>query len=102
VKELLAAIPPVSGEKVDLENLKFFQAVGCEQCHGIGYKGQIGIYEVITMNPDVEKVILGSQVSEYEMREIGRKHGMVTMVQDGLLKAVEGITTVDEVFKVTE
>lgn len=102
VKELLSAIPPVSGEKVDLENLTFYQAVGCEQCHGIGYKGQIGIYEVITMNPDVEKVILGSQVSEYEMREIGRKHGMVTMVQDGLLKAVEGITTVDEVFKVTE
>lgn len=102
IQKILSALPEGSGEHPDLQNLKFFRGKGCEKCNHIGYLGQIGIYEVLTMNPEIEKLVLSAQVSEYSMHDIAVKHGMVTMTQDGLLKALDGITTVEEVFKVTE
>lgn len=81
---------------------KFYASAGCPACQGLGYKGRIGVYEVLSMSPEIEKVILSGQVSEYQMRDLAKAQGMVTMVQDGLLKALDGITTVDEVFRVAE
>ena len=80
----------------------FKRGGGCKQCYGLGYKGRVGIYEIFTMNKEIETVILSGNVSEYTMAELAGKAGMVTMVQDGLLKAIDGITTVDEVFRVAE
>lgn len=100
VKKILADIPPNADENVSLDSLTFFQGRGCPKCNGNGYKGRLGVYELLTMNPEMEKAVLGDSVSEYQMRDIGRNQGMVTMVQDGLLKAMEGITTVEEVFRV--
>ena len=54
------------------------------------------------MTPVVEQLILTGQVSEYEIEKIAVGNGMVTMVQDGILKAMAGITSVDEVFRVIE
>jgi type II secretory ATPase GspE/PulE/Tfp pilus assembly ATPase PilB-like protein len=54
------------------------------------------------MNPKIEKIIFANQASEVELQEIAVANGMITMVQDGLLKAMAGITTVEEVFKVAE
>ncbi|MEK7518492.1 MAG: hypothetical protein AAB549_01060, partial [Patescibacteria group bacterium] len=71
-------------------------------CQNIGYKGRVGIYEALTMNSETEKIILSTQVSEYDIRAIAQRAGMVTMVQDGLLKALDGLTTVNEIFEVTE
>ena len=88
--------------KVDLENLKFYRGRGCEKCNNIGYKGRIGVYEVMAMNAEIEKVVLSEKVSEYDMQDIAIKNGMVTMVQDGLIKAVGGITSVSEVFENAE
>lgn len=65
----------------------------------MGYKGRIGIYEVLLVSPDIEKMILEEKVSEYDLEEKAKEEGMVTMVQDGLLKALQGITSVEEVFK---
>ncbi|PIY96172.1 MAG: hypothetical protein COY66_04905 [Candidatus Kerfeldbacteria bacterium CG_4_10_14_0_8_um_filter_42_10] len=101
-KETLSQIPEKSGEKVDTEHLKFFQGKGCDKCNGIGYKGRIGIYEIFTMNKEIEEIILSGKVSEYQMKEVAVKYGMITMAQDGLLKAKDGITTVEEVFRVAE
>ena len=56
----------------------------------------------MNMNPEIEKIILSGQLSEYDIQEIAVKDGMVTMVQDGLLKALDGITTIEEVFRVSE
>lgn len=102
VMEILRAIPENSGEKRDIQKLTFYHGAGCDKCNHIGYKGRIGIFEVLTMNAEIEKVVLSGQVSETALREITTEHGMITMVQDGLLKALDGITTVEEVFKVTE
>ena len=100
VKKILAEIPPNAGEPVQLETLEFYKGKGCDACNHSGFKGRLGIYELLTMDADVEKAVLAGSVSEYQMRDIARNQGMVTMVQDGLLKAVDGITSVEEVFRV--
>ena len=103
VKKTLSEIPKNSGYTVDpSKELKFRKATGCDQCHNLGYLGRIGIFEVLTVDAELEKVILTSQASEYQMREVANHQGMVTMAQDGLLKALDGITTVEEVFRVAE
>ncbi len=94
VKEALGTLAPAE--------LKFSAPTGCEQCNHIGYHGRIGIYEVMSMTPEIEQLVLSGNVSEYAMDALAVKQGMVTMVQDGLLKATEGITSVDEVFRVAE
>ncbi len=100
VKKILGDIPANSGEKVDLKKLKFMKGGGCKACMGLGYKGRMGVYEIMIMDKDIEKVILSEKISEYAMQEIAVAKGMVTMVQDGLLKALDGATSVEEVFRV--
>lgn len=102
VKEILSALPVAEKEKINLDDLHFYHGRGCEACSGLGYKGRVGIYEILIMNKDIEKIILSGQVSEYTMLEIAVQNGMITMAQDGLLKALDKITTVEEVFRVTE
>lgn len=104
VKKILDELPPAVKEKYqkDLASLKFHKGAGCEACNGIGYKGRLGIYEVMAMSAEIEKIILSEQVSEYQMQDIAVKAGMVTMVQDGLLKALSGVTSVSEVFSAAE
>lgn len=102
VSNSLQALPEAERPKIDLDKLQFYRGAGCSECSGLGYKGRIGLYEVFTMNKELERVILSEQVSEYTIQELAVKQGMVTMVQDGLLKALDKITTVEEVFRVTE
>ncbi len=102
VQQILGKIPAGAGVKVDPAKFRFVRGKGCDECTHLGYRGRIGIYEVMTMNPDVEALILSGHVSEYDMLKVAVKHGMVTMLQDGLLKAAEGITTVEEVFRVAK
>ncbi len=101
-KKILSEISPKANEKVDLENMTFYKGAGCAGCNGLGLKGRLGIYEIMVMTPEIEKVILGGQVSEYDMQRIATENGMVTMVQDGVLKALDGVTTLEEVFGVAE
>jgi type II secretory ATPase GspE/PulE/Tfp pilus assembly ATPase PilB-like protein len=105
IKEELKLIPPASGEKMpDLEKLSFFEppnpSTPCTTCHGLGYKGRIGIYEIFSMNKEIEEAILAEQVSVGHIEDLARKQGMLTMVQDGLLKALDGLTSIEEVLRV--
>lgn len=103
IKNILSTITVNSGDKIDLAKpFEFYHGRGCEQCHHLGYKGRIGIYEIIIMDKTIEKEILSGQVSEFRMRELAQAQGMVTMVQDGLLKALDGITSIAEVFRAAE
>ncbi|MBI2607346.1 MAG: Flp pilus assembly complex ATPase component TadA [Candidatus Doudnabacteria bacterium] len=81
--------------------LIFYHSTGCEACKGLGYKGRVGVYEVFVVNEAVEKLI-HQQAITTEIKRQAVTDGMVTMAQDGLLKALAGITDVEEVFRVTE
>jgi type II secretory ATPase GspE/PulE/Tfp pilus assembly ATPase PilB-like protein len=102
VLKTLQVLPDVEKKNVNFEHLQFFYGRGCSVCSGLGYKGRIGIYEIFTMNKEIEKLILSEQISEYVIQDIAVKNGMITMAQDGILKALDGITTIEEVFRVTE
>ncbi len=102
VQKVFSSLPEAEKKNIDVANLHFYMGKGCEVCSGLGYKGRIGIYEIFTMSKEIEEVILSAQVSEYLIEELAVKNGMVTMVQDGLLKALDKITSVEEVFRVTE
>jgi len=102
VRETMEKLPESEKAKLDLDNLKFYKGKGCDHCSGLGYKGRVGIYEIFIMNKEIEQAILEAQVSEYKIEELARKNGMITMVQDGLLKALDKATAVEEVFRVIE
>ncbi len=102
VKQSLSTLPEEEKKNINFDNLVFYRGRGCAACSGLGYKGRVGIYEIFTMNKELETIILSGQLSEYSIQELAVKNGMTTMAQDGLLKALDKITTVEEVFRVTE
>lgn len=73
---------------------------GCDQCGHSGYKGRIGIYEVLDNSPSVQSMIVKRGTSE-DIQDQSIKDGMVTMQQDGLVKVLRGITSLEEVLRVT-
>lgn len=75
---------------------------GCEACNGIGYKGRIIICELFVVKDEIKQAITEGRVGELDIERIAREHGMRTMVEDGVLKAAAGVTTLDEVFRVIE
>jgi len=81
------------------QELQFYHSSGCDQCNNLGYLGRIGIYEVLEVTDAVQELIL-KEASMSDFRKAALAQGMVTMVQDGLLKALEGVTDVEEVFRV--
>lgn len=99
IKYLLKALPKNSGASVR-EDLQFYHSTGCKQCRHLGYVGRVGIYEVLENTEAVQKLILAENTSMAEFKKTAVSQGMITMVQDGLLKALEGITDVEEVFRV--
>lgn len=102
VQEIIDAIPHDHPDRPDTTNMKFMKGKGCPACNNTGYKGRIGIFEILIMSPEIEKVILSGKVSEYDMQQLATKNQMLTMVQDGLIKAMQGLTTLEEVFRVSE
>jgi len=82
------------------DKLAFYKGKGCDKCGQIGYKGRMGLYETIEMVPEIRKIIQDEKITDYEIEQIAIKNGMVTMLQDGVLKALAGETTLEEVFRV--
>jgi len=81
--------------------IQFFHGKGCSTCSNTGYKGRVGIYEIFELTDDL-KILVAKRASGTELAAQAVKNGMVTMRQDGILKAVDGITTLDEVWRVSE
>lgn len=73
---------------------------GCDACNHTGYKGRIGIYEVLANSTDIQKMIVGASVSE-AIEKQAISEGMLTMQLDGFIKALRGQTTVEEILRVT-
>ena len=99
---LIEKLPEAEKKNIDINNIHFYRGKGCDKCSGLGYKGRIGLYEIFTLNKEIEEMILSGQLSEFAVQELAEKNGMVTTAQDGVIKALEKITSLDEVFRVTE
>jgi len=79
----------------------FFAGGGCEACHNTGYKGRIGIYEIVQMSEEL-KVLTLKRATSAELLTQAKKEGLITLKQDGILKVLAGLTTIEEVWRVTK
>ncbi len=84
----------------DVKGKKFFYGKGCENCNNTGYRGRIGIYEIMVFNDEIRDLIM-NHASTNVLREAARKAGMKTLRENGLLSVYDGVTTIDEVSRET-
>ncbi|KPK39438.1 MAG: hypothetical protein AMJ78_08505, partial [Omnitrophica WOR_2 bacterium SM23_29] len=96
-KDELIAVGLKPGE---LEGKTLYRGAGCKECVYTGYKGRIGIFELLMINDDIRELIV-KKASSANIMEVARKVGMKNLREDGLLKALQGITAIQEVVRIT-
>ncbi|WP_253711267.1 type IV pilus assembly ATPase PilB, partial [Thermus scotoductus] len=80
----------------EIQGAKLYKGMGCERCGGTGYKGRYAIHELLVVDDEIRHAIVAGK-SATEIKEIARKKGMKTLREDGIYKAFQGITTLEEV-----
>lgn len=103
VQRALKFLHPDEAKNIDvnliIHGLKFFEGKGCDQCGGSGYLGRLGIFEVMFMNNRLRRLIL-DEAPTMEIEKAAMETGMVGLEQAGILKALKGETTLEEVYSV--
>lgn len=102
--------PPAIGEIVKMLKQRFPDllegtpvwraAAGCPDCHGTGYRGRTGIYEFVEVTPALQNAVM-ARAAAGELETVARQHGYRSLREDGLIKAWRGLTSIDEVLRVT-
>ena len=85
-------------KKIEWEEIPFYKTKETAECE-TGYSGRIGIHEVLKMSETIKSLIMKGATTE-EIEEQAKKEGMLTMIEDGIFKAVQGVTTIEEVLRV--
>jgi general secretion pathway protein E len=83
------------------EMIPSWRGAGCERCFGTGYKGRVGIFEMMELNESIRKRIMAN-ADAGELTQLARQNGMRPLREDGWLKVAGGVTTADEVMRVTQ
>jgi type IV pilus assembly protein PilB len=96
-----AYLPPELEHLKDKKDLKFFRGKGCPACHGTGYGGRLAIAEVLDMVDDLKRTISSGESLEKVRQEIV-EHNLCALQQDGIVKALRGQTTIEEVMRATK
>ena len=100
IKKILAVISPKANIDVPPILPTIYKAgPGCAECNGIGYKRRIGVYEIFTMSDKIKQLAVDNAPS-FQILQRAIEDGMITMLQDGILKVLEGITSAEEVYRV--
>ncbi len=97
----LSAIREHRPNQVALVPNKLWGAVGCPTCHQTGYRGRVGIFEAMKIDPAVARVIVENP-SERELKAVSKNQGLLDMRQDGILKVLDGITDLPELARVID
>ncbi len=84
----------------ELKGLKIYKGKGCDVCNGTGYKGRVGLYEVMEVSDTIKDLIL-SGATALDLREQAIKEGMITLRRSGLIKIRDGVTSIEEVLRET-
>ncbi|WP_018110475.1 type IV pilus assembly ATPase PilB [Thermus igniterrae] len=82
--------------EAEIRGAKLYRGLGCERCNGSGYKGRYAIHELLVVDDDIRHAIVAGK-SATEIKELARQKGMKTLREDGIYKALQGITTLEEV-----
>jgi type IV pilus assembly protein PilB len=78
---------------------KFYRGKGCEECNHKGYKGRVGIFEILEVNEEIRDLI-SRRVSADEIARVAKRNGMIPLIRDGINKASAGVTSIEEVMRV--
>ncbi len=95
LQKYISSLPARARGEGDAE-IVLYEPVGCSVCAGEGYRGRVGIFEIMIVGADIETAI-AAEAGEVEIRRIATSFGMVTMQGDGIVKVLRGITTVEEI-----
>ena len=106
IKEMILAeinnLPLSTKKEVKLpSSLALYAPQGCTRCNSTGYSGRIALFEILEMTQELSEIIL-KEPTETRIREEANRQGMITMKQDGILKVLDGVTSVEEVLRVAE
>jgi type IV pilus assembly protein PilB len=93
-------VPASAFELEGAEMIDTYEAVGCSRCRGTGYRGRVGLYEVMLVTEEIRSLIV-RQASAAEVNRVAVAQGMRTLREDGLMKARQGLTSLAEVARVT-
>ncbi len=88
-------------QKKSLRTMKTFRGKGCAICHQSGYHGRVGVFEVLLVDEPIREAIMAQKNAD-DIRALALKQGMTTMIYDGLRKMLAGVTTLEEILRVTK
>ena len=94
----MQALLNVGFSEAEAPNIEIYRGRGCDECNQRGYKGRIGIYEVMVVGEDIRELIL-SGASAVELRRKSIEEGMISLRHSGLQKIRDGVTTIEEVVR---
>ena len=86
--------------KLDKKTTKLYYGKGCSKCQDTGFSGRIGIFEILPMNEEIKQLIMDKKNASL-IKAKAVEQGMLPMIEDGLQKMKDGITTIDEILRVT-
>lgn len=101
IKQVLGSMFPTKLNAASGQNLTLYRGQGCPKCNKVGYLGRVGIYEVLVVSEKISALILNHSTTD-DIEKEGIAQGMITMKQDGYMKVLEGITTMEEVLRVAQ
>ncbi len=101
IKKELTGITEKDLDPKLLENIKLYKGKGCDACNNLGYKGRAGVFEIMEMDRGVAELVLQSAPDD-QLLDAAKKNGMITLKQDGLIKALNGLTSIEEIFRISQ
>lgn len=102
IKQALEKMPPAIQKEFPKSNFEIYKSgPGCKECNGKAFKGRIAIFETLAMTDELENIIL-TNLSEGELRKEAKRQGMLTMFQDGIIKVLHGVTSLEELLTVAQ
>ena len=101
IKAEIEKMSETEKSQIKTKEYKFYHGKGCKVCNSSGYKGRVGLFEILVVSEKIKELILKKE-SSYKIEEQAISEGMITMLHDGLLKVLDGLTTIEEVWRTTK